>query len=236
VKATRDAQEIRFIVWLIISLGISLVDDAPRGRHRQAKFREQIRRQALNGLARNLARLKSLSGKFGLTLKGLRQVAVARSGDMRTFLLIKRCFFQEKRILTIVQLSDAALYFNLFLKLLVYFRIYVKFIAKVREEASLKAVDIRKDGHYDPEQPRNPAGSGEASGRWTKGNAESSSPGPGTRRQRQRIALSGTLIDKRYDEVYRVTHCTYATPLGTYTIEHNGYRTCDDTTPAPNPW
>ena len=47
-------------------------------------------------------------------------------------------------------------------------------------------------------------------------------------------ALAGVLIDQRYDETTGVTHCTYRTPLGTYTIEYQGDpRACPSTTPAP---
>ena len=46
-------------------------------------------------------------------------------------------------------------------------------------------------------------------------------------------AFAGVLIDKRYDEAIRITHCTYRTPLGTYTIEYNGYFSCPPTTPVP---
>jgi hypothetical protein len=46
-------------------------------------------------------------------------------------------------------------------------------------------------------------------------------------------ALAGTLIDKRYDEVAGVTHCTYATPFETYTLEVLGHFTCPPTAPAP---
>ena len=54
---------------------------------------------------------------------------------------------------------------------------------------------------------------------------------PGNRMQ---YALAGVLIDQRYDETTGVTHCTYRTPLGTYTIEYQGDpRACPGTTPAP---
>jgi hypothetical protein len=46
-------------------------------------------------------------------------------------------------------------------------------------------------------------------------------------------AFSGVLIDKRYDEVANITHCTYSTPLGTFTLEATGYLACPDTYPAP---
>ena len=46
-------------------------------------------------------------------------------------------------------------------------------------------------------------------------------------------AFAGVLIDKRYDEALQITHCTYRTPLGTYTIEYNGYFACPSTTPVP---
>jgi RHS repeat-associated protein len=45
--------------------------------------------------------------------------------------------------------------------------------------------------------------------------------------------LAGTLIDKRYDEVGGITHCTYSTPLGTYTLEIQGFCSCPATSPAP---
>jgi RHS repeat-associated protein len=45
--------------------------------------------------------------------------------------------------------------------------------------------------------------------------------------------FAGTLIDKRYDEVGNITHCTYGTPLGTYTLEIQGFCSCPATTPAP---
>jgi Phage portal protein len=48
-----------------------------------------------------------------------------------------------------------------------------------------------------------------------------------------RQAFAGTLIDSRYDEVMGVTHCTYATPLGTFTLEVQGHFTCPPTAPAP---
>jgi hypothetical protein len=47
------------------------------------------------------------------------------------------------------------------------------------------------------------------------------------------LAFTGTLIDKRYDEVINVTHCTYSTPIGTFTIEYDGYVACPDTYPVP---
>ena len=49
----------------------------------------------------------------------------------------------------------------------------------------------------------------------------------------QHLAITGTLIDKRYDEVIGITHCTYSTPLGTFTIEHKGYLACPDVWPYP---
>jgi hypothetical protein len=47
------------------------------------------------------------------------------------------------------------------------------------------------------------------------------------------FAFAGVLIDKRYDETLGVTHCTYRTPNGTYTIEYDGYLACPPTTPVP---
>jgi len=50
----------------------------------------------------------------------------------------------------------------------------------------------------------------------------------------QELTFSGSLIDKRYDEVAGITHCTYSTPLGTFSIEYNkGYLHCPETWPAP---
>jgi len=46
-------------------------------------------------------------------------------------------------------------------------------------------------------------------------------------------AFAGVLIDQRYDENYKVTHCTYRTPFGTYTFEIPGYVSCPETTPVP---
>ena len=46
-------------------------------------------------------------------------------------------------------------------------------------------------------------------------------------------ALAGILIDKRYDEVAGLTHCTYATPFETYTFEIKGHFTCPPTAAAP---
>jgi len=48
-----------------------------------------------------------------------------------------------------------------------------------------------------------------------------------------RYAFAGVLIDKRYDENIDITHCTYRTPFGTYTLEYKGYASCPETTPAP---
>lgn len=47
------------------------------------------------------------------------------------------------------------------------------------------------------------------------------------------VAFAGTLINTRYDETARVTHCTYQTPVGQYTVEVRGYYRCDPTSPAP---
>jgi hypothetical protein len=48
-----------------------------------------------------------------------------------------------------------------------------------------------------------------------------------------KYAFAGILIDKRYDENINVTHCTYKTPVGTYTHEYSGYVSCPETMPAP---
>jgi hypothetical protein len=48
-----------------------------------------------------------------------------------------------------------------------------------------------------------------------------------------RYAFAGVLIDKHYDENIDITHCTYRTPFGTYTLEYKGYASCPETAPAP---
>ncbi|HEX3497642.1 MAG TPA: RHS repeat-associated core domain-containing protein [Methylocella sp.] len=45
--------------------------------------------------------------------------------------------------------------------------------------------------------------------------------------------FTGTLFDKRYDEVLGITHCWYKTPLGDYAIEVPRYCSCPDKTVAP---
>jgi len=87
---------------------------------------------------------------------------------------------------------------------------------------------------YDPDQPR------DDNGRWTAGSADepvgspARKPRPTDVRNQTNYALAGVLIDQRYDDTSGVTHCTYRTPLGTYTIEFQGDpRTCPDTFPAP---
>jgi len=68
-------------------------------------------------------------------------------------------------------------------------------------------------------------------GRFTTANGVSAaSP---QRNDDRQLAFTGTLIDKRYDEVIGITHCTYATPVGTFTIEHKGHVACPDTYPVP---
>jgi RHS repeat-associated protein len=49
----------------------------------------------------------------------------------------------------------------------------------------------------------------------------------------QQMCFAGTLIDKRYDEVGGITHCTYSTPFWTYTLEIQGFSSCPPTSPAP---
>jgi hypothetical protein len=95
-----------------------------------------------------------------------------------------------------------------------------------------------------PDQPRVPAGNGCEGGRWTAedtagpaGSDAAGSEGDGTEPHTsgQQLSFAGTLIDKRYDEVLNITHCTYSTPLGTYTLEFPGFYHCEQTTPVP-PW
>jgi hypothetical protein len=49
----------------------------------------------------------------------------------------------------------------------------------------------------------------------------------------QQLSFTGILIDKRYEEVLKVTHCTYSTPLGTFTMEYPGFYHCEQTMPVP---
>jgi hypothetical protein len=51
---------------------------------------------------------------------------------------------------------------------------------------------------------------------------------------RSQYAFAGILIDKRYDEVAGLTHCTYATPFETDTFEIKGHFTCPPTAAAPH--
>jgi hypothetical protein len=49
----------------------------------------------------------------------------------------------------------------------------------------------------------------------------------------RQYAFSGTLFDKRYDEVGGWTHCWYTTPVGQFAIEFQGYARCPPTWPYP---
>ena len=49
----------------------------------------------------------------------------------------------------------------------------------------------------------------------------------------QQLSFTGELIDARYSAVTHETLCTYATPLGTYSILKPGFWTCPQTTVAP---
>ena len=60
-----------------------------------------------------------------------------------------------------------------------------------------------------------------------------SSPVDQSRSADQEVAFTGILIDSRYDEVANITHCTYSTPLGTFTIEYKGFFSCPETLPVP---
>ncbi len=87
---------------------------------------------------------------------------------------------------------------------------------------------LGKDAPWDEQQhPRWPAGADDRQdGRFAPAGAGSSEP-------RQRLALAGVLIDKRYDEVAGVTHCTYRTPFEVFVTEHDGYYQCKPTFRAP---
>jgi hypothetical protein len=58
---------------------------------------------------------------------------------------------------------------------------------------------------------------------------------PEAARPDRELALSGTLMDNRYDEVARITHCTYSIPVPPYhfTLEIPGFHSCESTHPAP---
>ena len=90
------------------------------------------------------------------------------------------------------------------------------------------AAKLGKDAPWDEQQhPRWPAGAEEGrGGRFAPADAGSSEP-------RQQLALAGVLIDKRYDEVAGITHCTYRTPFEVFVTEHDGYYQCKPTYRAP---
>ena len=83
-----------------------------------------------------------------------------------------------------------------------------------------------KGGDWNEEHPRWPAGADDGQG----GRFAPMEAGPSV--TRQQLALAGVLIDKPYDEVIGITHCTYSTPLGTFTEEHVGYHHCEPTRPV----
>ena len=85
-----------------------------------------------------------------------------------------------------------------------------------------KAVDWDENAH-----PRWPAGDQDHHGGQFAPRGEQSGSS-------QKLAFSGTLMDKRYDEVEGITHCTYLTPIRTFTLEVKGHFACPDTHPAPH--
>lgn len=92
---------------------------------------------------------------------------------------------------------------------------------------------IVKDNPYHDEQGRFTTADG-ARGSSDHEDSELPSKGnDGSSESSQHLAFAGILIDKRFDEVINITHCTYSTPLGTFTIEHRGYVACPSTYPAP---
>ena len=97
----------------------------------------------------------------------------------------------------------------------------------LEQTAATPSGQIGKAGNWDESQhPRWPAGDGDhQGGRFAPAGAGSSAP-------RRRLALAGVLIDRRYDEVIGITHCTYSTPFDTFTLEHKGFYSCDPTWPV----
>jgi hypothetical protein len=86
-----------------------------------------------------------------------------------------------------------------------------------RWDRRLHPAPLKKSGkgrNWDEDQhPRWPGGSGSGLG------GRFAPAGAGSGALDQHLALSGVLIDKRYDEVIGITHCTYSTPLDTFTID-----------------
>ena len=73
--------------------------------------------------------------------------------------------------------------------------------------------------------PKDESGAAEPEGDSQSGGAE--------RSRGEDYAFAGVLIDKRYDEVANITHCTYRTPLSDFTIEYRRYKQCPPTYAYP---
>jgi hypothetical protein len=106
------------------------------------------------------------------------------------------------------------------------------------EMAGLDPVHFRSLEKYSPDQPRISAGQA-GGGQWTQGEGgETRKPNFTPSREHgspldNKIAISGVLVGRMVDHKAEITHCTYSTPLGQFTIEYNFITPCDVTFPAP---
>jgi hypothetical protein len=73
--------------------------------------------------------------------------------------------------------------------------------------------------------PKDDSGAAEPEGGRQSGGAE--------RSRGKEFAFAGELIDRRYDKVANITHCTYRTPLRDFTIAFPGNWECEPTHPYP---
>jgi hypothetical protein len=103
-------------------------------------------------------------------------------------------------------------------------------LARLRE-SGLLAKDWEEADHPRTGTPPNPG--------WFAPRDDSGEPGSGhqsggaERGRGEDYAFAGVLIDKRYDEVANITHCTYRTPLSDFTIEYQSYKQCPQTYSYP---
>ncbi|MGD0642140.1 MAG: hypothetical protein ABSC22_15435 [Roseiarcus sp.] len=100
-------------------------------------------------------------------------------------------------------------------------------------ESGLLAKDWSEDDHPRTGTPPNPgwfAPKDDSGAAGTEGGHQS---GSAERGRGQELAFAGVLIDKRYDEVANITHCTYRTPLRDFTIEFPYFEHCPPTFAYP---
>lgn len=106
------------------------------------------------------------------------------------------------------------------------------------EMAGLDTVHVLSLGKYNPDQPRAPGGQS-GGGQWTlgdSGGAErpmSVTSGSARNPLDSKVALAGVLAGRAVDHKAEITHCTYSTPLGQFTIEYKLITKCDPTFPYP---